>query len=90
MALQVIHRIVEDSKSPVSKVGDVRLAAAYVVSLSEPLDRVLHEMATRHLEAAIVLKGDKLAGIFTVTDACRSYAHLLRSIFPPRDPNDAA
>jgi hypothetical protein len=30
-----------------------------------------------------VVKEDKLAGIFTMSDACRHFAKLLRSLFPP-------
>jgi acetoin utilization protein AcuB len=55
----------------------------YVVGLSTPLDEVLLEMAERHIRCAVVLKGDKLAGIFTVTDACLRFAELLRSIYQP-------
>jgi acetoin utilization protein AcuB len=79
---------VDDEKVPT--IADLRLAGPYIVSLSEPVDRVLREMVARHLEAALVVKGDKLAGIFTVTDALTAFADFLCSIFPPRKPEDAA
>jgi len=83
------HRIdVAGSDTPL--VGDVHLADVHIVALSAPVDRVLREMVSRHLEAALVVKGDKLAGIFTITDALRSFAEFLCSIFPTRNPEDAA
>ncbi len=56
---------------------------AYVVGLSEPLDRVLLHMAEGHIESALVVKDGRLAGIFTMTDACLRFGRLLRSLFPP-------
>jgi len=60
----------------------------YVVGLSKPLDALLLEMADRHYHSAVVVKGDKLAGIFTVNDACRHYAELLQSQYPPSPEDD--
>jgi predicted transcriptional regulator len=64
-------------------VKDVCRTGPYVVGLSEPLDRVLQHMATHHLDSVLVVKEGKLAGIFTVSDACRQFGRLLRSLFPP-------
>ena len=55
---------------------------AYVVKLSEPLDRVLLHMADQGVDAALVVKDGKLAGIFTVSDACQQFGKLLRTLFP--------
>ena len=63
-------------------VRDLCSRQAYVVELMEPLDRVLLHMARNHLDSAIVVKDDKLAGIFTITDACRCFGQMLRSLFP--------
>jgi len=63
-------------------VRDACVLDAYVVETSEPLDRVLLTMARRHIGSALVVKNGKLAGIFTVTDACRCFAELLGSLFP--------
>jgi acetoin utilization protein AcuB len=63
-------------------VGDVCDRDAYVVSLSEPLDRVLMTMAEKHYGSALVVKEGRLAGIFTTTDACRHFGKLLRTLFP--------
>ncbi len=67
-------------------VRDACVPDAFVVETSEPLDRVLLEMARHHLGSVLVVKGKKLAGIFTVSDACRSYGEFLRAMFP--DPPD--
>ena len=70
-------------------VRDVSVLDAYVVDLFEPLDRVLGELAARHIDSALVVRHGRLAGIFTATDACRHFAGFLRMIF--RDGgNDAA
>ena len=63
-------------------VADVCVRQAYVVELTEPLDRVLRGMADKHSDSALVVKDGKLAGIFTLTDACRRFGDLLRSLFP--------
>ena len=73
-----------------STVADVPQVEAYVVDLSEPLDRVLLHMAKEHFGAALVVKEGRLAGIFTLTDACQSFAESLREQFPPSGGNEAA
>jgi CBS domain-containing protein len=73
-----------------ARVRDVPLAEAHVVSLHEPLDRVLMQMAEHHLHTVLVVKEEKLAGIFTSTDACRSFGRLLRQLFPRGGDDDAA
>jgi CBS domain-containing protein len=63
-------------------VRDACVADAYVVETSEPLNRVLLTMASRHIDSALVVKNGKLAGIFTLTDACRCFGEFLESLFP--------
>ena len=60
-------------------VRDVCSLDVYAVDRSEQLDRVLAEMAERHIGSAIVTDGGKIAGVFTATDACRHFAEFLRS-----------
>lgn len=71
-------------------VGDACVRDAYVVDLSTRLDRVLLEMAERHIDSALVVKSGRLAGIFTATDACRCFGELLRAQFPDPGGNEAA
>ncbi len=71
-------------------VRDVFVPDAYTVDTSEPLDRVLEEMANRHLGSVLVTSHGRLAGIFTTTDACRILCRHLRAIAPPRPADDAA
>ena len=63
------------------KVRDVMVKHPYIVDLETRLDEVLIHMADEQLGSAIVTREGKLAGIFTVTDACRGYAELLREQF---------
>lgn len=64
------------------RVGDVCGRKPYIVELSEPLDSVLLRMASDHVDVALVVKEGRLAGIFTLTDVCRSYGRMLRALFP--------
>lgn len=72
------------------KVGDLALSETCEFDISAPLDMVLSEMAARLLDCALVLKGGKLVGIFTSTDACRAFADFLRREAPSADGESAA
>ena len=72
------------------KVGDLTRTEACEADISAPLDLVLLEMANRHLDSALVLKGGRLVGIFTATDACRRFAEFLRREAPSPDGESAA
>ena len=61
------------------RVRDVCSLDVYSVERDEPLDRVLGEMADRHIGSVIVTEDGKAAGVFTATDACRHFAEFLRS-----------
>lgn len=61
----------------------------YVVDLNAPLDVVAGEMAERHIGSALVTRNGKLAGVFTVTDACRCLAQILGGN-RPAGPDEAA
>jgi acetoin utilization protein AcuB len=70
------------------RIRDCYVSRIYVIALSEPLDAVLREMAERHIGSALVVKGEKLAGIFTATDAFREFAELLRMHYVPSPNGD--
>ncbi len=63
------------------RVRDVCSLDVYAVPPDEPLDAVLSKMAERHLGSVVVTDHGKIAGVFTVTDACRYFAEYLRSHF---------
>ena len=71
-------------------VRQVMVKPAYTVDLNERLDVVLTNMAENHIGSAIVTRQGKLAGIFTTTDACRSFASHLRDEFAPPSGDEAA
>ena len=71
-------------------VRDLYVSDPYIVSVDEPLDNVLLTMAERHIGSAIVTKADKLVGMFTAVDACRSYGEFLREHFPHSGGNEVA
>jgi len=83
-------RRAEIADSGAHQVADVTRHEAFVVDLSEPLDQVLSKMARRQVGSVLVVKEDRLAGIFTVTDACRSFAECLRAQFPSEGGDEAA
>lgn len=60
------------------RVRDAMIRDAYIVDLDTRLDEVLEHMANQQLGSAIVTRKGKLAGVFTVTDACQAFAEFLR------------
>jgi CBS domain-containing protein len=60
------------------RVRDVCSLDVYSVERDEPLDRVVSEMAERHIGSVMVTDGGKVSGVFTATDACRYLAEFLR------------
>lgn len=52
-------------------VRDLCAIQAYMVQKDTPVTEVLRVMLQGHIGSAIVLDGDRLAGIFTVTDCCQ-------------------
>ena len=78
----LVENAVGDSRENASlKVRDACAIDAYVVDLSAPLDRVLAEMAERHIGSVLVAKRGKLAGIFTSSDACHHFGRFLAQFF---------
>ena len=71
-------------------VRDLCVREAFIVELHEPLDQVLMEMADGRYDSALVVKNGKLAGIFTVSDACREFCELLREEVRSSGGGDAA
>lgn len=57
--------------------GDVCVDQPYVADPDEPLQKVALQMAEHRYGCALVVRGDKLLGIFTTVDACRAVARLL-------------
>ncbi len=70
------------------KVRDAMIADCYVVDLHTPLHAVLRHLAEQRLGSALVTRRGKLAGVFTLTDACRAFADYLEG--SPVDEDDVA
>lgn len=60
------------------------------VDLHTRLDVVLSGMAEEGLNAVLVMRHEKLAGIFTSHDACRFFARWLKKEYMPDDDPGAA
>lgn len=58
-------------------IAEVYTSEPYIVSPKEPLDAVAARMAEDRFGCALIMEKDKLAGIFTTTDACRVLASTL-------------
>jgi len=71
-------------------VDEVCVKRVYVVDLEEPLDNVLLHMARYHIGSALVTKQGRLAGLFTLNDACRSFGEFLRRHYRTPEGDDAA
>jgi len=72
------------------RVRDAMVQDAYIVDLGTRLDEVLQHMAEQQLGSAIVTRKGKLAGVFTVTDACQAFAEHLREQLRRAGGNTAA
>jgi len=55
------------------------------VDLHTRLDVVLDQMVNEDFNAMLIMKGDRLAGIFTLHDAAESYSRWLKKTFLPDD-----
>jgi CBS domain-containing protein len=62
------------------KVRDAMVKDCYIVDLATPLAAVLRHMAEHRIGSAVVTRRDKLAGVFTATDACRAFADYLEDV----------
>jgi len=71
-------------------VKDICVLDPYMVELDEPLDNVLVHMANFHIGSVLVLKNHRLAGVFTMHDACRCFAESLRYQFRVESGDDIA
>jgi CBS domain-containing protein len=87
---RTIRQLRSDAKRADEPVGQVVLRDAYIVESTRPLDEVARELARRHIDAALVVKQGRLAGIFTATDACRYLGDLLRAWYGSRGDDDRA
>lgn len=87
MALRQASETADDGDTAVR---DIPARDAYIVELTEPLDVVVLHMARHRIDAALVVKSDRLVGIFTMTDACDFLGGLLRALFPRDHGDDAA
>jgi acetoin utilization protein AcuB len=87
-----LRRATESAASTEARllVRDVRCQEAYIVELSEPLDIVVLHMARHRIDSALVVRNERLVGIFTMTDACRFLGELLGSLFPRGQGDDVA
>lgn len=75
---------IEASGNPVSgtdqrHVRDGCASEVYIVELTERLDAVLLHMAKTQIDCTLVVKQGRLAGIFTMRDACRCFGEWLRA-----------
>jgi CBS domain-containing protein len=69
-------------------VADVCDRDPSLVDLNSPLDEVLDLMAERQLHCVVATRGERVAGVFTIVDACSLLASLLRGERPI--PDDVA
>lgn len=68
-------------------VRDVCRDDVYAVTADAPLERVLREMAGRHIGSALVVESGQVRGILTTSDACRLFADFLHAAHWPLHPD---
>ena len=67
------------------RVDSVCVLDPYIVSYSESLTSVLKHMISEHIGSALIVKNERLVGIFTVTDACKKLLEMLQAKFEIED-----
>ncbi len=77
----ITFRDTAEPPSPSAVVGDGHTPDPYLVDLATPLDEVLFHMAESQIGHTVVTHHGRLAGIFTVVDACRTFAAHLRALY---------
>jgi len=80
----------QNTEYNIQKVSEVCLFKAYIVGMDEPLDNVVIHMANNHIHTVLINRNDRLAGVFTMSDACRKFAEYLRYQFRPPTGDDVA
>jgi acetoin utilization protein AcuB len=65
-----------------TRVQDICSHSVYTVAPDTPLVEVLRHMAAQDIDVVLVMRNDKLAGVFTFSDACRLCAELLTRAAP--------
>lgn len=71
-------------------VSDMCPSSVYTIDLYTSLIEVLDYMSDHHVDCALVTRHDKLAGVFTFSDACRAYSSQLKEYFFPGGGDDVA
>ncbi len=71
-------------------VGDMCQRSVPEVDLHVRLDVVLDMMADDDLDAVLIMRHERLAGILTAQDACRGFAHWLKKEYLPDDDPSVA
>lgn len=80
----------QNRDSEQNSVMEVYMSDVYIVDLDTPLDSVLMKMAENHTGSVLITKKDRLAGLFTQSDACKCFGKYLREQFTTTGGNDAA
>jgi len=71
-------------------VGDLCPVNSYQVDMHTSLIDVLDYMSDTHCDCVLVTRHEKLAGVFTLGDACSAYSRHLKDLFFPSGPDSAA
>lgn len=73
---------VDDKKPEEILVEATYTAEPYVVELTADVATIANKMAHDHISCALVMQREKLVGIFTTVDVCRTLAQVLRNEAP--------
>ena len=71
-------------------VSDLCPSECYTVDLRTSLIEVLDYMSEHHLDCVLVTRQEKLAGVFTASDACHAFSESLKEEFFPSGGDSVA
>ncbi|MCB0343585.1 MAG: CBS domain-containing protein [Bdellovibrionales bacterium] len=75
LALSVFGDAAAEGSIPLEQICTMN---TYMVDASDNLEDVVSHMIRNHIGSALVLENKRLAGIFTMTDACKYLLEILR------------
>lgn len=77
--LKLAHAVMKADQLATATVSDLCITNVYTCPPESPAHEVLDHLVQNHIGSALIVEGEELLGIFTVTDSCRLLANFLRN-----------
>ena len=78
--LKLAHAVMKKDEIESASVADLCITEVYSCAPETPAQEVLDHMVKHHIGSAIIEGPDGLAGVFTLSDACRALSSMLKKM----------